>query len=128
MSRSVPEWIGRDDDQRIPDYVKDRVANKAELYCQHCKRQVGGKLRAEFDHETPLILGGKNRESNIQLLCHECHRAKTKLDVKLKAKVARCRKKHIGITPKRAKIQSRGFAKAPPQRKASAPIEKWRGF
>jgi 5-methylcytosine-specific restriction endonuclease McrA len=97
MSRSVPEWIGRDDDQRIPDYVKDRVANKAELYCQHCQRQVGGKLRAEFDHETPLILGGKNRESNIQLLCHECHRAKTKLDVKLKAKVSRVRKRHLGI-------------------------------
>jgi 5-methylcytosine-specific restriction endonuclease McrA len=97
MSRSVPEWIGRNDDQRFPDYVKDRVANKAELYCQHCQRQVGGKLRAEFDHETPLILGGKNRESNIQLLCHECHRAKTKLDVKLKAKVSRVRKRHLGI-------------------------------
>jgi 5-methylcytosine-specific restriction endonuclease McrA len=97
MSRSVPEWIGRDDDQRIPDYVKDRVANKAELYCQQCQRQVSGKLRAEFDHETPLILGGKNRESNIQLLCHECHRAKTKLDVKLKAKVSRVRKRHLGI-------------------------------
>lgn len=95
--RSTPEWIGRDDDQRIPDYVKDRVANKAKLCCRICKRQVIGKLRAEFDHETPLILGGKNRESNIQLLCHECHRTKTKLDVKLKAKVSRVRKKHLGI-------------------------------
>lgn len=95
--RSTPEWIGRDDDQRIPDYVKDRVANKAELCCRLCKRQVIGKLRAEFDHETPLILGGKNRESNIQLLCHECHKAKTKRDVKIKAKVARVRKRHLGI-------------------------------
>lgn len=95
--RSTSEWIGRDDNQRIPDYVKDRVANNAELYCQKCSRQVGGKLRAEFDHVIPLILGGKNRESNIQLLCHECHKAKTKLDVKLKAKTARVRKKHLGI-------------------------------
>lgn len=95
--RSTKEWTGRDDDQRIPDYVKDRVANNAKLICRHCKRQVIGKLRAEFDHEIPLILGGKNRESNIQLLCHECHRAKTKLDVKLKAKVSRVRKKHLGI-------------------------------
>jgi 5-methylcytosine-specific restriction endonuclease McrA len=113
MSRSVPEWIGRDDDQRIPDYVKDRVANKAELYCQHCRRQVGGKLRAEFDHETPLILGGQNRESNIQLLCHECHRAKTKLDVKLKAKVARARKRHIGIKRRRRTIPGRKFDGTP---------------
>lgn len=95
--RQTAEWIGRNDDQRVPDYVKDRIANSAELYCQKCKRQVAGKLRAEFDHVTPLILGGKHRESNLQLLCHECHGAKTKLDVKLKAKVARVRKRHLGI-------------------------------
>lgn len=101
MPRSTTEWIGRDDDQRIPDYVKDRVANKAELRCQKCQRQVIGRLRAEFDHTIPLIMGGGNRESNIQLLCHECHAGKTKLDVKLKSKAARVRKKHIGIKKQR---------------------------
>ena len=44
-------------------------------------------------------------------------------------KADRTIKKRFGLRPApRAKIQSKGFAKAPPQRKASAPIEKWRGF
>ena len=98
MSRAVPEWIGKTDDTAIPSLVKDRIARKAEDCCQQCHREIRGKLRAEFDHIVPLILGGKNRETNLQLLCNECHGAKTKLDVKIKAKVARirCRQK-LGI-------------------------------
>ena len=98
MSRSTDEWIGKTDDTAIPPRVKERIARAA---CDHCvkrDRKVGEKLRPELDHGTPLILGGQNRESNIQLLCHECHGAKTKLDVKLKAKVARVRTKlSLGI-------------------------------
>lgn len=98
--RFVAEWVGTHDDQAIPARVKDRIARKADDKCQCCGRPVGGKLRPEFDHVTPLILGGKHAESNLQLLCHECHGAKTKLDVRLKAKVARVRKRHLGIRPK----------------------------
>jgi 5-methylcytosine-specific restriction endonuclease McrA len=97
MSRSVPEWIGKTDDSRIPDLVRDRIARKAGDCCQKCLRPIAGKLRAEFDHIVPLILGGPHRETNIQLLCNECHRAKTTLDVKLNAKVARVRKISLGI-------------------------------
>jgi 5-methylcytosine-specific restriction endonuclease McrA len=97
MSRTVTEWIGRNDNAPIPDRVKERVAYKSGDCCKKCDRKIEGKLRAEFDHAIPLILGGKHAESNLQLLCHECHSAKTKLDVKLKAKVARVRKRHLGI-------------------------------
>lgn len=97
MSRTVSDWVARHDDQAIPARVKDRIALKAEGYCQHCRREIAGKLRAEFDHAIPLIVGGKHCESNLQLLCHECHGAKTKLDVKLKAKVAKVRQRHLGI-------------------------------
>ncbi len=100
MSRAVPEWIGRTDDSAVPGGVKDRILRAAGDCCVRCNRKVGGKLRPEFDHSTPLILGGQNRESNLQLLCNECHGAKTKLDVKLKAKVARTRLKTLGITRK----------------------------
>ena len=95
--RSVPEWIGRNDDAKIPDRVKDRIARKADDCCQKCTRPIMGKLRAEFDHAIPLIVGGEHRESNLQLLCHECHAAKTRLDVKIKSKVATSRLKHLGI-------------------------------
>jgi 5-methylcytosine-specific restriction protein A len=54
-------------------------------------------LSGEFDHVIPLIVGGENRESNLQFLCVPCHKAKTRLDVKLKAKVARVRKRHLGL-------------------------------
>ena len=60
-------------------------------------------LRAEFDHMIPLILGGEHRESNLTLLCHECHAAKTKLDVKLKAKVARVRQRNLGIKKRKGR-------------------------
>lgn len=97
MSRAVPEWIGKTDDAAIPPRVQDRVALKVQDCCRTCGRRVGGKLRGEIDHVIPLILGGQHRETNLQLLCHECHGAKTKLDVKIKAKVARIRKKNLGI-------------------------------
>lgn len=95
--RSVPEWIGKTDDAPIPSSVKDRIARKADDHCQKCQRPIMGKLRAEFDHIIPLIIGGEHRESNLQLLCDPCHAAKTKLDVRLKAKVVRVRKRHLGI-------------------------------
>ena len=95
MSRAVPEWIGKTNDAAIPARVKDRVAQRSSDCCVKCTRKVGGALRTEFDHATPLILGGEHRESNLQLLCHECHGAKTAIDVKIKAKVARVRKKLV---------------------------------
>ena len=97
MSRTVSEWRGRTDDTPIPLRVRDRIARKADDCCQQCRRPIVGKLRAEFDHIVPLILGGANREVNIQMLCSECHAAKSKFDVRLKAKVARVRAKHLGL-------------------------------
>jgi 5-methylcytosine-specific restriction protein A len=97
MSRTVDEWIARNDDAAIPERVQDRICRKADDRCRQCQRPIAGKLRAEMDHIVPLILGGLHRESNLQLLCNECHSAKSKLDVRLKAKVARVHKKHLGI-------------------------------
>jgi 5-methylcytosine-specific restriction endonuclease McrA len=126
MTRTVPEWIGKTDDTAIPARVKLRVYEKAEGKCAKCGIDAWA---GEYDHVIPIILGGANRESNLQLLCVPCHGAKTKLDVKIKAKVARVRKRHLGLMPaKRQAIKSPGFRKAAPQRKASSPVTKWRGF
>lgn len=109
MSRAVTEWIGSTDDSAVPRGVKDRILRAAGDCCVRCDRKVGGKLRPEFDHITPLILGGQNREGNLQLLCSECHGAKTKLDVKLKAKVARTRLNTFGIKKPRKITRWRRF-------------------
>lgn len=108
--RSIEPWIGKNDDCSIPPRVKERIARRANDCCRNCGRPVGGRLRAEFDHVTPLILGGAHAEDNLQLLCHECHGAKTALDVKLKAKVARVRKRHVlGLKKPRKITQWRRF-------------------
>lgn len=92
--RSVPEWIGRNDDAKIPDRVKVRIYHKAKGVCAVC---TVVSLSGQYDHIIPLILGGEHRETNLQWICIPCHKAKTALDVKLKAKVARVQKRHLGI-------------------------------
>jgi 5-methylcytosine-specific restriction endonuclease McrA len=94
MSRSLPEWRGRTPDSAIPPRVMLRVYQKAQGKCAKCGVE---DIFGEYDHTVPLILGGENRESNLQYLCTPCHKAKTKLDVKLKAKVSRVQKRHLGI-------------------------------
>lgn len=97
MSRQVATWIGKTDDSAIPDRVRDRLFVKHDGRCALCSRELrAGHWQA--DHVVPLILGGSHAETNLQPLCTSpCHAGKTRLDVKLKAKVARVRKKHIGI-------------------------------
>lgn len=95
MTRSTEEWKGATDDAKVPPRVRDRVCRRYNDCCIVCTRTIGGKLRAELDHITPLILGGAHRESNLRLVCHECHKKKTAFDMKVKAKVASVRKKLV---------------------------------
>ena len=98
--RTRPEWVGKNDDQRAPDHVADRVCRKYDDRCQGpCGLKLGGKLKAQMDHIVALINGGENRESNLQPLCQFCHRLKTKLDVQAKAVTARIRKRSLGLKP-----------------------------
>ncbi len=122
MSRELPEWRGQNDNTAIPTRVKDRISIRQEGKCAICSRKP---LRPAFDHILALINGGKNCEPNLQMLCvSPCHRDKTKVDVAQKSKNYRVRAKHLGITTKRKKIQSRGFDKSAPQRTASRQIER----
>lgn len=104
--RTVPEWIAKTDDAAIPARVKLRVYHKAKGQCAICTIV---SLSGQYDHIIPLILGGGHRETNLQWLCVPCHKGKTKLDVKLKAKVARVRSKHIGIKKPRTMTRWRKF-------------------
>lgn len=106
MSRELPEWIAKNDDAKIPDRVKLRVYRKANGNCATCTNHV---LSGQYDHVIPLIIGGEHRESNLQFLCVPCHKGKTALDVKLKAKVARVSKRHLGIKKPRTLTRWRRF-------------------
>jgi 5-methylcytosine-specific restriction endonuclease McrA len=127
MARSVPEWIGKTEDSKIPDRVKLRIFEREGGRCY----LTGRKLSAgeyDFEHVIPLALwtgeGHGNRESNIRLAYRPAHRDKTRQDVAQKAKSDRVRKKHLGIR-KAPTMRSAGFAKAGPQRTASRPIVRW---
>ena len=110
MSRAVKEWIAKTDDSMPPPRVLLRIFDRHNGTCHVCQRKIAAGEPWTPDHVIALINGGKNAESNLAPVHREvCHPDKTKQDVKTKAKVARTRKKHVGITRPKASIQSRGF-------------------
>ena len=123
MSRPVPEWIAKHENEAIPPRVKLRIFQKFNKRCAVCTLLIVGKLRPEYDHVTALINGGEHRERNIQLLCSACHKVKTKADVAEKSDAYRKQLNAAGIR-KSARLEGQGFRKAAPQRSASRPIEK----
>lgn len=98
--RSVPEWVGKTDDEPVPRRVRARVFLRFDGICQEC----GVKIRAKrwiCDHRTALINGGSNRECNLGPIHEACDKTKTASDVAIKSKVARVRLRHLGIKPDR---------------------------
>ena len=106
MARAVSEWIGKTADSAIPPRVRLRIFDRQGGCCDECGRKLGvAGERVEYDHETALINGGENRESNIRALCTFCHAPKTKADVAVKSKTARVRKKRLGFTKSKNPIR-----------------------
>jgi 5-methylcytosine-specific restriction endonuclease McrA len=107
--RTIPEWIGKTPDTPAPPRVRLRVWDAASGRCAICGRKIGAGERWECDHIVALANGGENRESNLRVLCCNCHKIKTRGDVAEKAKIARIRKKHIGITKPKHQWPKRKF-------------------
>ncbi|WP_319499295.1 HNH endonuclease signature motif containing protein [uncultured Cohaesibacter sp.] len=88
---------------------------KAEAFLRDggCCVKCGTKLHpdtTEYDHIKPCGLDGNNSLDNCQCLCCDCHKGKTKSDVKTIAKVKRMHNKHVGVeTRRKQKIPSRPF-------------------
>src|SRR5690554_2433931 len=98
MPRTVKEWIGADDDTKIPERVRQRILARADHRCEVC----GNRIRAggEIDHIVALANWRQtkeaphgNRESNLRVLCALCHAAKSRADVAEKSKVAQIKKR-----------------------------------
>lgn len=96
MTRSVAEWIGKNDDAKIPDRVKVRILERENFICHLTGLRID-PLRDEydFDHKVSLILGGSHRESNLFPAFREEHRKKTAVEVGIKSKIAKVKKKHL---------------------------------
>jgi 5-methylcytosine-specific restriction endonuclease McrA len=107
MTRSVPEWIAKSDDAKIPDRVKVRILERENFTCHLTGVRID-PLRDEydFDHKVPLILGGEHRERNLFPAFRDAHRKKTAIEVGIKSKIAKVRKKHLGITKPKSSLSA----------------------
>lgn len=104
MSRSVPEWIGKTDDAKVPPRVRLRVFERDGGVCHLTGRKILPGDDWDLDHVVALVNGGEHRESNLAPALRIEHRKKTAEDVALKAKDRRVRQKHLGIKQTKAVI------------------------
>lgn len=94
--RNIKEWIGRNDDAMPPRSVFDRLWAK-----QDGKDAITGLPfkpgdKVARDHVVPLIDGGENRESNLQLITEETHKLKTAREALARAEYRTRRASHRG--------------------------------
>jgi 5-methylcytosine-specific restriction protein A len=71
-----------------PNRIRGRAlqARRARLWssspnCAKCQRLTAFPDGFELDHIVSLYRDGEDTEENCQVLCHECHQAKTLVDI-----------------------------------------------
>ena len=95
--RSVPEWIGKTDDARVPPRVRVRRFDAFGGVCYLSGRKIRAGEKWELRHVISLINGGQHRESNLAPVLVEAHKVQTRLDKAEKKLVYRKRSKHLGV-------------------------------
>jgi hypothetical protein len=58
--------------------IRTRIRERDGYQCTSCKVAV---MAGIVDHKVALVNGGSNDDSNLQLMCAECHRIKTATDL-----------------------------------------------
>lgn len=116
MSRSRPEWIGKDDDAVPPRSVRARVFRAHNGICHLSGRKIGAGDEWDLEHVRPLAMArpgeNLNRESNLTPALKAPHREKTAQEAAERAKADRMHAKHYGYWPKsKTPLKSRGFQK-----------------
>ena len=101
--------------KRLSPKAKASILERQANVCAICAQP---SQRWEFDHVIPLAIGGADDASNMVAVHGPCHRAKTKGDVKVIAKVRRLIRTRSG--------QRSRARKGPPLR--SKPFRQWRAM
>lgn len=120
FGRSTPEWIGKTPDEVVPEHVQLRVLFRQGRNCAISGVEIRPGDSVDCDHIVELILGGENRESNLQIVLRDPHKAKTAAAKGIQAKADAVAKKAYGITKPKQTIKSAGFA---PPAKVRTPKE-----
>lgn len=100
--RTVDEWIGKTDDSRVPDRVRIRVLERYGNKCYLTGREIRPGDKWEIEHVVSLILGGQNRETNLAPALAAPHKLKTAVEMAVKSKIAKVKKKHFGLGKSKA--------------------------
>lgn len=95
--RAVPEWRGKTPDSKVPPRVRARIFLAHEGKCWITGRKIMPADYWELDHKVALVNGGEHVESNLAPALRDAHRIKTRADVAEKSKIARLKKRHLGI-------------------------------
>lgn len=95
--RTVPEWIGKTDDEPPPPRVRVRVFDRFNGRCGECERKIFAGEKWTCEHIKALINGGENREKNLGVTCDWCLPGKNAADVGEKSKTYKMRAKHLGV-------------------------------
>lgn len=113
MPRSVPPWVGKDDDARPPKSVRVRIFLAHNRRCHITGREIRAGEAWDLEHIVPLWQGGKNEEGNLAPALKAPHREKTKKEAGERAKSNAQIASVYGIKNEgRRTIPSRGFPKA----------------
>lgn len=95
--RAIEEWIGKTPDTPAPPRVQLRILLRQGRKCAITGVLLGGKNKPHCDHIIRLEAGGENRESNLQMIWIDSHKAKTAVEDRISARVKSLQKKHHGI-------------------------------
>ncbi len=125
MPRDVKEWIGRNDNAMPPRSVFDRLWEK-----QGGKDAITGlpftsKDKIIRDHIIPLKDGGKNVESNLQLITEATHKVKTGAEATARGKERRIHERDRGYQRKPSQWATQRLGNGNKQKSASRPIVHW---
>jgi hypothetical protein len=98
--------------------------------CETCGIQISPRTGIIYEHDQADGLGGEPTLENCKVHCSNCADVKTHTEDNPRMRKAdRVLKKNFGLErDRRPKLQSRGFQQAAPQRTASRPTTKFRGF
>jgi 5-methylcytosine-specific restriction protein A len=123
LPRSVPEWVGKRPESMPGNLVLLRIYARQNGLCGcGCGRVMNlNRDKIDREHTIPLIDGGENRESNLTLMLHEHHVPKTAAEASQRAEARQHQAKAFTRPP--SKLQSPGFPRAQPQRRATSPLK-----
>lgn len=106
MPRDVKEWTGRSDNTPPSRDCKLRILDRQQNKCALTGQEFRPGDVIEFDHITPLWMGGENREKNLQAVIGAAHKRKSKMEASVRTKVKSQKEKHL-----LGRAKSRGFQK-----------------